>query len=1297
MFKGKIKFCLFAKKNLSMTKNFKLLIASFIFISVDISAQEFHRTIDWDFQFQKNNTENLIGTREFLFFPKAVYDDHETMLPSYFELFQISSSIKSIEQIQITLDNTIYIKLTDSERKKIKSQKNIIQQKAYYSIQKSRNQNFLAATIPVIRVNSFGELEKLISFTLKLNNSLYLKAQKYNQNSYRLNSVLNSGKWVKVKLNETGIYKITYTELQSYGLSNVENVSVWGNGGAALPYMNNIPTLDDLEQIPIYIEKGVDGVFNEGDYILFYAEGILTWKYEEANDFFSHQIHPYSKSINYFITTDYSSPLRITDIQSTASPATYQTNYYDELVAFEKNDTNLIKSGRDWYGESFDIYTTQTFDTKLNHPEPSSVTKIRIRLSARSSLNSSYTFSVNNTSIGNISLNSVSIGDEEADFISVKQQSFTTTTPNGDLSLSLTYNKPSSGANGWLDYISINTRQSLYYQGKQFLFRDSKSKGSGKISQFNIQNVPSSLNLWDISNLHYPRRIINAISGTAASFTLPTDTLRQFIAFEADKAYSVNLVGDVVNQNLHGLPLSDMVIVVHPSLLSQANELADFHRTEDGLSVNVVTTEQVYNEFSSGNRDVSAIRNFMRMLYNRPSADDSIRYLLLFGDGSYDNINDSKSNTNLIPTYQSKESINKTSSFVSDDYFGLLDDNEGEADGLLDIGIGRFPVFTTDQADVILNKIKQYYDQSSLGDWNDQLCFIGDDEDGNIHMTDANTLAEYIKSNHPIYNVQKIFFDAYLQQTTPTGNRYPDVTTAINNRVNSGALIVNYTGHGNEQWLAHEKVLMLGDVRSWRNFQKLPLFVTATCEFSRFDDYNLVSTGEWILLTPNGGGIGLLSTTRLVYSSPNFTLNYNFFQTVFSETSQTKKQLNSKQIDQFHYRLGDIVRITKNNSGSGYNKRNFMLLGDPALMLKYPNYGVSVTHINNTPIAVFNDTLKALSKLNIRGKITNHNGLDATDFNGNATIVLFDKEKTIKTLNNDGGSVPMEFKIRDNIIYKGIATLKNGLFSLNCIIPKDINYKVGTGRISLFASNGNETGAGYNQTILVGGINGSPILDENGPTINIFLNDTKFVSGGISNSNPKLIIQLTDSSGINTTGTGIGHDLTATITGASNNSIILNDYYKSDKDSYKSGRAEIQLSNLNTGQNKIKVKAWDTYNNSSENEISFIVASDSKLKISHLLNYPNPFTEKTSFYFEHNQPFTTMDELIQIYSASGKLVKTIKHQDLTNNGYRIGPIDWDGKDDFGSKIGRGVYFYRIRVTTSNGKSTEQQQKLVILK
>ncbi len=1207
------------------------------------------------------------------------------MVPSYYELFPVNPEISDLLQLDIALIHTAYQPLTTTEKGKILNPGQFSNSLPQYSIYKMRKENYLQATIPVVRKNESGEFEKLVSFTLRLNAKGSRKRASAYSASYKSASVLNSGKWLKIGVTQSGIYRITFAELVTYGIPNPANISVWGNGGRKLPYMNNEPSTDDLTQIPVFIEKGGDNVFNQGDYILFYVEGPTTWTWTPASNVFTSELHPYTKTTHYFLTSDVPNPITIKSETTSGLNPTHQVQYYDALVAFERNDTNLIKSGRDWFGESFDVYTTRSFDTKLATPQTGSQLKVQIRACARSASNSTFTLKANQLTLGTLYLPGINVGEDLADYVSVSEKLFAATIPTGNLTLSLTFSKPTASANGWLDYINVNARQQLKYDSQQLFFRDAESVGSGNISKFSVQNCTSSVQIWDISSIHNPIRINYTLEGANATFTARTDTLRQFVAFQPGDAYSPSLVGEVPNQNLHGLNQPDMVIVAHPDYLTHAQELAGIHAQNDGLTVAVVTPEQVYNEFSSGNPDVSAIRNLMRMLYQRATSEDELpQYLLLFGDGSYDNLSTRKANTNRIPTYQSKASINKTESFVSDDFFGLLDESEGEADGLLDIGIGRLPVHTVEQADAVLGKIKQYISQNALGDWQNQLCFVGDDEDSNIHMKDANTLADYVKANYPSYNVQKIFFDAYPQQTSSIGESYPDVTRAINTRVNNGVLLVNYTGHGNEQWLAHEKVLMLSDVQSWRNYQKLALFVTATCEFSRFDDFNLTSTGEWILLTPKGGGIGLISTTRLVYSNPNFTLNYNFIKTVFEKNSGK------------YYRLGDIIRITKNLSGAGYNKRNFMLLGDPALMLRYPAYEMHVTHVNGIPINEPLDTLKALSRVGITGRVNNPNGTLATDFNGIGSITVFDKENTLKTLQNNGNDV-MNFTVRENTIYRGNVTITQGVFSANLFIPKDINYSYGSGKFSLFAENGLETAAGSNQEIVIGGINRNAAQDAEGPQVRIYLNDTKFVSGGISDPNPKLIIHLADSSGINTTGTGIGHDLTATLEGDEPSTFILNDFYQAEVDSYQKGRVEFQLTGLKPGPTRMRVKAWDTYNNSSTEEIEFTVQSDSKLSISHLLNYPNPFTGHTAFYFEHNQPYTDFEVMIQIYSPSGKLVKTIRHQEANTNGYRMGPIPWDGRDDFGDRIGRGVYFYRLRARTSSGGSAEQHQKLVILR
>ncbi|PKP38294.1 MAG: hypothetical protein CVT98_05220, partial [Bacteroidetes bacterium HGW-Bacteroidetes-15] len=778
--------------------------------------------------------------------------------------------------------------------------------------------------------------------------------------------------------------------------------------------------------------------------------------------------------------------------------------------------------------------------------------------------------------------------------------------------------------------------------------------------------------------------------GSSAQFKRSTEILREFIAFKPEQAFSVKVLGDVPNQNIHGEPQPEMVIVTHPNFLSQANELAQLHLENSGLQTLVLTNQQVYNEFSSGNADVAAIRNMMRMFYNRAISEVEMpRYLLLFGDGSYNNKSSKSSNTNFVLTYQSENSSHTVNSFVSDDFFGLLDENEGEATGLLDLGIGRIPSSTVAEANLAVKKIRQYLDPSSQGGWHNQISFIGDDGDGNLHMNQSDQLARFVEENYPKYNIEKIYFDAYPMVTTSQGARYPDVTNAINNRANQGTLIMNYIGHANARWLAHEKVLMINDIQSWRNFDRLPLFVTATCEFSRFDDFSYKSAGEHSLFSSQGGSIGLVSTSRVVYANPNFALNRNFFQYVFAERDDYVEGETDK-----YYRLGDVLRLAKIATGSSINKRNFLLLGDPALRLHYPEVDLAVSEMNGKPITVELDTIKALQKIEIKGVVNGARFAD--DFFGEAEITLFDKVKNITTLSNRGGT-PFEYKTRENTIYKGRSSVVDGVFSSTFIIPKDIMYSYGRGRFSLFASSGIFSGSGYFEDFIVGGITENIGSDVEGPSIEVYLNDKKFVSGGITDSNPKLLVHLSDSSGINTTGVGIGHDLTATITGPMEMNYVLNDYYVSEVDSYQGGKVEYQLSDLETGSYKLSVKAWDVYNNSSETGIEFTVKADTEFSLSHVLNYPNPFTESTGFYFEHNQPFEDFDVSIQVFSPSGKLVKTIEYLFPGTGSYRVGPIYWDGLDDFGDRIGRGVYFYKLKVRLSNGKTAQSYQKLVILK
>jgi len=1006
--------------------------------------------------------------------------------------------------------------------------------------------------------------------------------------------------------------------------------------------------------------------------------------------YFHKVLHNFSDGSYYFLTSDFKRGKAIPAEPMESRVATQIVTAYDNILHHELNERNLINSGSQWYGEHFDISTSQNFTFDIEGLIPTEPVRMELNVLARATDTTSFDIRANNNYLGRMRISGTNLSYYTAQHAFTRKDTFRFFSSSEQVGINLKYNKNTSSAQGWLDYITINARSSLEINSGQMFFRDIRSVGPGQVAAYQVSGATTDTRIWDITDPVKVHQEETSLTGNLLTFRCLAEELNEFVAFNRNGPFlkpilEGNDVGIIPNQDIHGTGQKNYIIISHPDFLSQARRLAGLRRDWDGLDTLVLTSQQVYNEFSSGSPDVAAIRNMLKMFYDRSTSDfDMPRYLLLFGDGSYDNTSDDSRNTNFILTYQSTNSLSPTSSFVTDDFYGLLDDQEGGSSGLVDIGVGRLTVKSEEEAITIVNKIYDYYNPDNMGDWRNTICFIGDDEDFNIHMSQADELANYVESHYPGFIISKIYLDAYQQIATSAGQKYPDVNEAINQRINKGALIINYTGHGGENGLAHERILEINDIISWENTGKLPLFITATCEFSRFDDYEHTSAGELVLLNPEGGGIALLSTTRLVYSGPNHALNQRFYEFVFE-----------KNLNQEYRRLGDIIRLTKNVSGSEINKRSFALLGDPAMLLNYPKYRIKATTINGKDISGTSDTIRAMSKVTVTGLLEDDQGNKLESFTGTLFPTIFDKLSNITTLANDGGS-PFDFKVRNRILYKGKASIINGEFRFTFIVPKDISYNYGYGKISFYGHNQLSDASGSFTSVVIGGSADSIADDSEGPGIRIFMNDDNFVFGGTTDENPKLLVYVTDSSGINTVGSGIGHDLTAIIDDNNINPILLNDYYESDKDSYQSGKISYPLRNLVEGPHKLKVKVWDVYNNSSEDYTEFIVISSEDFILKNILNYPNPFTTHTSFYFEHNRAGSELDILIQVFTVSGKLVKTIDRQ-ITSTGYRCGPIDWDGLDDFGSRIGRGVYIYRLKVRTESGETVEKFEKLVILR
>ena len=1115
---------------------------------------------------------------------------------------------------------------------------------------------------------------------------------------YTNTSVLSEGTWHKVKIVSEGIYRIDFDDLSKLGLEPGEEAAIYSNNFGLLSYYNDDPQPDDLASTPIYINRGPDEIFNSGDYILFYGNSTHRWKYDLSAGEYYFQRHYYSDTSVYFIRLN-ESPEEISQ-QSDPGQANTFSEYSDYLFIHENERTNIMKSGREWYeplaaGSDYGIVP----DLDAYNVIDGGDLHYRIRALGRSPDQSVIRLNNRGSVISSISLPAVNINNPAGTYASLIEEEGEINLASGNPDISINFhNNGNLTARAWLDYLILQTRIENTFTNsnkKYFIIRDKSTAEQGNITEFLLRSGYNNLLIWDISHERDIKTVATDYSFNEYSFRVSTDSIRKFIAFRVQDALKpVIEERPVPNQNLHRPEQYDMIILCHPLFSTYANELAEIHSLTDSYRSLVVTPQEIYNEYSGGIPDISAIRNYLRMVYLRgKESDRTLKYLLLFGDGSFENRTDPPDNPNFIPTYQTRNSNVKIESFTSDDYYGLLDQGEGEYEGILDIGIGRLPVSDTSQAGVIVNKIREYISSEYLGPWRNIITMVADDEDNNIHMNDSDNLAELIESEEPAFNIEKIYLDSYKQLTSISGQLYPEAAKEINDRINNGCLIFNYTGHGNETGLAHERVVNSETINSWTNKGKYPAFVTATCEFSRFEDIEIdqgtgeisqkSSAGELALLNPEGGAIALFSTTRIVFASHNYNLASKLYENAFKKDDEGKGLT-----------MGEIMRRAKINT-AGDNKRNFTLLGDPALRLAWPWHGRVISDsINGISLGSFNDTIRGLSELTIKGHIDDNNGNLIQSFNGTLYPNLFDKAHVMTSLANDGGT-PYSYEVDDRILFKGKTEVINGRFSFSILVPRDIDYTYGNGTIRYYAADENANSLGSCKDLLIGGLSTYSVSDTTGPLIRLFLNDTLFMDGGISDPNPVLLAHLSDPSSINTAGTGLGHDIVAIIDNNSSEPIILNNYYENDMNTYKSGKIVYPFYKLNRGEHMLSIKAWDNYNNSSTASIMFFIRDEEGLVLNKLINYPNPFTNSTNISIEHNRPDDFIEVTINIYNLKGNLVKTIQTSQHSG-GYRLHPVIWDARDNNGGKVAGGMYVYTVIFRTARGESARASGRMIIL-
>ncbi|HEX4886712.1 MAG TPA: type IX secretion system sortase PorU [Luteibaculaceae bacterium] len=1115
-------------------------------------------------------------------------------------------------------------------------------------------------------------------------------------------SVLNEGQWYKVRIPNTGLYKISFEFLESMGYptSNLPSneVRLFGNSTGMLPIRNDQPRPDDLVENHIAIYDGGDGTFGPGDYLLFYAMGPDTWKYNAQDQSFQHTKHVFDDYSYYFVTRRSGAPKRVLTAEGLPDTAQTEIVKFPDYAFYELEKENIAKSGRRNYGEKFDLTDQYSFRFDFSNVLSNEPAFLRTHVACRSQPNkSTMRITREGALITDIEFSPVTSIYTVA-FDATRRSPFVAGNANV---FTYKFLKGGPGAVAWLDYVEVNLWRALRLDGNALRFRN-YSTAPNRQHRYVISNASAGTAVWDVTEPTAPKQVSGQVAGDQLRFVALANNPAEYIAFRGSDFPAPERVGQVPNQNLHGLDDIDMVIVVHPDFRTQADRLADFHRSE-GLTVEVVEPRVIYNEFSSGAVDVTAIKDFMKMLYNRGNATDlhHLRYLLLFGDGSYFN-RDYQGNTNFILTHQSQDSEGLIESFVTDDYFGFLDPNESELPSdNVDIGIGRFPVSTPEQAKNVVDKILHYAstgygvdEKSPFGDWRNKILFVADDLSGNPgsrnesgHMEEADFMARKLEAQQPNFLVDKIYLDAYKQITTPGGERYPEAATAFKNKVQQGVLMVNYTGHGGEVGLAHERILDLSTVNGWTNKNALPLFITATCEFSRFDDPDRTSAGEFVLLNPNGGGIALLSTTRVVFSSPNFTLNNIFYDYALPD------------LEGGTLRLGDITRLTKrdvaNSSTSFHNHMNFTLLGDPALRLAYPKHRVITSTVNGKSVSEPMDTLRAYDFVTLGGEVVNSQNQKLTNFNGLVEVTVFDKAESLRTLGNDN-PIYKEFTLKNRIIFKGKATVSNGAFTITFPIPKDINFSFGKASVMYYAFDGLvDANGGFNE-LVVGGLGTASSADNNGPDLELYMNNTDFRSGDATDANPNLLAFVRDPSGINTTGNGIGHELLAVLDENTENAMVLNDFYSGDVDTYQSGTVFYPLSGLSEGRHTLSMKVWDVYNNSSTSRVEFVVVSGDKIHLDQLVTYPNPFSSETTFSFQHNQAEKGLDLTLEIYDMMGKRIKVMQ-QTVNEPGYRSGTLKWDATTDSGHTINSGIYVYKLTLSQMGKTPVTQTGRLVYTK
>ena len=1098
-------------------------------------------------------------------------------------------------------------------------------------------------------------------------------------------SVLSNGHWVKIRVSESGVCRMSFDELRGAGIDPT-NVQVFGYGGAQKEQNFTLPNIDDLPHVPIY--KGEN-------FILFYVQGPVSWQYNASYNRFTHTRNTYSDYGYYFLTDSYE-PSAVSHQPSEVSGTPTDITTYAYYQVIDHDSINLVDrtgvsgGGRTFYGEQFSAGQKRTFTFATPNAVSGQSSTIYIDLAANSPTYSSFVATFNDTNTKTVSVAAL---HDHYDFGMPGTISMSGATAEKKQQIQLQLNSSNASTLGWLNYIELTTPSSLVMTGDYMPVRTTVNNKTATPVRFHLSSAPDATQVWDVTDLSaiYPVEVSYA-NGEATWTGSQADGVHEYVAFNPNgsRFIGAQVVGEVAHQNLHGLSDIDYVIICPEGYEAVSEDLARAHQDKEGITWAVVTDQQVYNEFSSGTPDATAYRWLMKMLYDRANNGNGQkpRWLLLMGHGSFDNRNLLKttSGSKLLLTYQAQNSLNEINAYASDDYFGWLDDNDGldaynnwsERHARMDIGVGRLPFDSQAEARTTVDKLIKYIRNEQTGKWKNQLVYLADDGENGIHTKTSEESAELVRLKNPDFVVHKIFLDAYPQEVNASGESYPLAKNRVLNLLKSGVLFFDYSGHGGYNAITSESVLNQKDIELMTNKNQAFWFF-ATCNFGQFDSGKRCAS-ETAVLNPNGGAIGVLAATRTVFATQNIDLNRSVCDTLFGHS------------DMFHYEmtLGEAVAIGKNTCASkDENRLAYVLLGDPAMRLNYPT-----TYQVHTTTAV--DTLNALGVQHIEGRIIDEDSLLVSDFNGKVDITIYDKMQSIPTRDNDNvGGDPEVVAYNDypNTIFSGVTDVKNGLFNYTFMVPKDIRYNYGNGRIVYYAvtTDSLETleAVGHYHDFVIGGTGSIIATDTTGPQMTIYLNTPAFKDGDKSYSTPRFFAELEDEHGINTAGAGIGHDLMMVIDNDPKQIYTLNEYFTAANNSYQKGQVSYLMESLPDGPHSLTFRAWDLLNNSTTKSLNFVIDGSLDPSICSVTTYPNPVNAEgiINLVVNYDQPDELLQTELYLYNINGQMV------------YRHTQDNPDEVSIHLPSIGLrpGIYVYQIRIKSASSRYSATSGKIIITK